>query len=151
MKIAVGADHAGYLLRREVIEALRLEGHEVLDLGVDCPDPVDYPDSARAVAEAVVSGAAERGIIICGSGAGVSVAANKFRGIRAAAAHDVYTAHQSVEHDDVNVLCLGARVVGNRLALDVVRAWASARFTDEERHRRRVGKVMQIEREQMGR
>ncbi len=150
MKIAVGADHEGYALRREVIAALKEAGHEVFDMGTDSADPVDYPDYARAVAEAIIEGRAERGILICGSGAGVSVAANKFRGIRAANVFDVFTAHQCVEHDDVNVLCLGAQVVGRWLALDLVRAWAGVKFSGAERHRRRLGKIEQIERENMG-
>ncbi|MHC4480304.1 MAG: ribose 5-phosphate isomerase B [Planctomycetota bacterium] len=146
MRIAVGADHQGYLLRREVMSALQEAGHEVLDLGTDGPEPVDYPDCARSVAEAVAGGQAERGVLICGSGAGVSVAANKVRGVRAAAVHDVFTAHQCVEHDDVNVLCMGAQVVGKWLALEIVRSWASARFDGAERHRRRLEKVEEIER-----
>jgi ribose 5-phosphate isomerase B len=150
MKIAVGADHEGYLLRREVIGALEEAGHEVLDMGTDGPEAVDYPDYARSVAEAVAQGRADRGVLICGSGAGVSVAANKFRGIRAANVFDVFTAHQCVEHDDVNVLCLGAQVVGKWLALDLVRAWASARFSGAERHCRRLHKIEQFERETMG-
>jgi ribose 5-phosphate isomerase B len=149
MRIAVAADHAGYLLRREVIEALREDGHDVLDLGTDGPEQTDYPDAARDVAQALLRGDAERGVLICGSGAGVSVAANKFKGIRAAACHDAYTAHQCVEHDDVNVLCMGSRVVGVALALDLVRAWVNARFTGEERHRRRLRKIEKIEAEQM--
>ena len=147
MKIAVAADHEGYLLRREVVDALHKDGHDVLDLGVDSPEPVDYPDSARAVATAVRDGSAERGILICGSGAGVCVAAGKFPGILAATAHDTFTAHQAVEHDDVNVLCMGSNVVGKWLALDIVRAFVGARFSGVERHRRRVGKVREIERE----
>jgi ribose 5-phosphate isomerase B len=150
MKIAVGADHEGYLLRRDVIGALNEAGHEVLDMGTDGPEPVDYPDYARAVAEAVAHGRADRGVLICGSGAGVSVAANKFRGIRAANVCDVFTAHQCVEHDDVNVLCLGAQVVGKWLALDIVRVWANAQFSGAERHRRRLHKIEEFERESMG-
>jgi len=146
MRIAVGADHEGYLLRRAVIDLVRQEGHEVLDLGTDSPDPVDYPDFASEVAGAVMDGRAERGILICGSGAGVSVAANKFPGIRAAAVGDAFTAHQCVEHDDVNVLCLGAQVVGTWLALDIVRAWARARFSGAERHCRRLNKIAEFER-----
>jgi ribose 5-phosphate isomerase B len=146
MRVAVGADHEGYLLRREVIAALQCDGHEVLDMGTDGPEPVDYPDCARAVAEAVAGGRAERGILVCGSGAGVSVAANKFRGVRAACVHDVFTAHQCVEHDDVNVLCLGAQVVGAWLALEIVRTWVNARFSGAERHRRRLDKIEGFER-----
>lgn len=146
MRIAVGADHEGYLLRRDVIELVRQEGHEVLDMGTDGPEPVDYPDYAASVAGAVADGKADRGILVCGSGAGVCVAANKFRGVRAAGVSDAFTAHQCVEHDDVNVLCLGAQVVGTWLALDIVRAWVCARFSGAERHRRRLDKIAEIER-----
>src|SRR5687767_1849293 len=111
MRIVLSADHAGYLLKNELAARLAQQGHEVLDLGTHSAAPVDYPDSAQAVASALADGQAERGIIVCGSGAGVSIAANKFPGIRAAVCHDTYTAHQAVEHDDMNVLCLGARVI----------------------------------------
>ena len=147
MRIACGFDHAGFPLKAAVIEALEDGGHEVLDLGTDSTAPVDYPDKALAVARAVAGGEAERGVIVCGSGAGVSVAASKAPGIRAATIHDSYTAHQGVEHDDLNVLCLGARVVGPALAAEIVRAFADAQFTGEERHRRRLDKVLAIERE----
>ncbi len=150
MKIAVSADHAGYLLRREIVKVLQKDGHEVLDFGTDSADPVDYPDSARDVAVAVQKGEAERGIVVCGSGAGVSVTANKFRGIRAACAHDTYTAHQCVEHDAVNVLCLGSRVVGGAVAAELVRAFIGAEFSGAERYRRRLAKIEQYEREQLG-
>ncbi|MGD2175265.1 MAG: RpiB/LacA/LacB family sugar-phosphate isomerase, partial [Candidatus Brocadiaceae bacterium] len=116
MRIAVGADHAGYLLRRAIIKALKEDGHEVLDMGTDSPESVDYPDYARAVAESIQEGRAERGVCICGSGAGVAMTAAKFKGIRAATVHDCFTAHQAVEHDDLNVLCLGSLVVGEWLA-----------------------------------
>ena len=121
-------------------------GHEVLDLGTDRPEPVDYPDKAVEVGRAVNSGAAERGIIVCGSGAGVSVAACKVRGIRAATIHDTYTAHQAVEHDAVNVLCLGGRVIGAAVAAEIVEAFLRAEISDEERHVRRRAKVDEIER-----
>ena len=146
MRIAVAADHAGYLLKNEVKARLTEQGHDVMDLGTNSFSPVDYPDSAEAVAGVVRGGKAERGIIVCGSGAGVSIAANKFPGVRAAVCHDTYTAHQAVEHDDMNVLCLGARVIGGSLALDIVNAFLTARFTGEERHRRRLDKVLNIER-----
>jgi len=145
MRVALAADHAGFHLKCEVAEALHREGHEVLDLGTHSTAPVDYPDSAAAVAAALRDGRAERGVIVCGSGAGVSIAANKFPGIRAAVCHDTYTARQAVEHDDMNVLCLGARVIGPALARDLTTAFLSARFSGEERHRRRLDKVLAIE------
>ena len=146
MRIALAADHAGYLLKDELKPRLSAQGHDVLDLGTDSPAPVDYPDSAEAVANAIRDGRAERGIIVCGSGAGVSIAANKFPGIRAAVCHDCYTAHQAVEHDDMNVLCIGARVIGLAVALEIVSAFLGATFSAEERHQRRVGKILAIER-----
>ena len=145
MRIAVAADHAGYVLKNELKTRLVEQGHDVTDLGTDSSAPVDYPDSAEAVANAIRGGHATRGIIVCGSGAGVSIAANKFPGIRAAVCHDTYTAHQAVEHDDMNVLCLGARVIGGSLAIDIVDAFLAARFTGEERHQRRLDKVLDIE------
>ena len=146
MRIAIGADHAGVPLNEDVIEELRKAGHELIDLGThDGSIPDDYPDYAKKVGEAVQSGSAEIGILICGSGVGASVAANKLRGIRAALCGDTYSAHQSREHDDCNLLCLGARVVGVELALDIVRAFVGARFTGEERHKRRVAKIRQLE------
>ena len=145
MRIALAADHAGYLLKNELKGRLSAHGHDVLDLGTDSPAPVDYPDSAEAVAGAIRAGQAERGIIVCGSGAGVSIAANKFPGIRAAVCHDTYTARQAVEHDDMNVLCLGARVIGGALALDLVSAFLGARYAGEERFQRRLDKVTRIE------
>jgi len=150
MRIAIGADHQGYLLRREIIAALKEAGHDVLDMGQDDDTSSDYPDYARAVCEAIRSGRAERGICICGSGAGVSVAANKFPGIRATVAHDCYTAHQGVEHDDVNVICLGSNVVGRWLALDIVKTFVGAEFMGLERQCRRLRKVEEIEREFQG-
>jgi ribose 5-phosphate isomerase B len=147
MRIACAFDHAGFPLKALVLEVVEGLGHEAVDLGTDSTDPVDYPDTARAGAEAVRSGSVERAIIVCGSGAGVAIAACKVPGIRAASAHDTYTAHQCVEHDDVNVLCLGARVVGPALAADLIRAFLAAEFSGAERHRRRVGKIESIERE----
>ena len=147
MRIACGFDHAGSPLRETVFEVLAEAGHEALDLGTDSTEPIDYPDKALAVARAVAGGDADRGVIVCGSGAGVSVAATKAPGIRAATTHDTYTAHQGVEHDDLNVICLGARVVGPALAAEIVRAFVGASFTGEERHRRRLGKVAAIERD----
>lgn len=146
MRIAIGADHGGFALKEEVINALTAAGHEVLDQGAHHFDPGDdYPDFAKAVSEAVQRGEAERGIIICGSGVGASIAANKFPGIRAAVCHDTYSAHQGVEHDDMNVLCLGARVVGPALALELVRSFLAARFSGEPRHVRRLAKVLALE------
>ena len=146
MRIAVAADHAGVPLNERVIEELRQSGHEVLDFGTHDPShPDDYPDYAKLVGEAVQTNAAEIGILICGSGVGASVAANKLRGIRAALCGDTYSAHQSREHDDCNVLCIGARVTGVELALDIVRSFVAAKFTGEERHRRRLAKIKAIE------
>jgi ribose 5-phosphate isomerase B len=146
MRIAVGADHAGVPLNDAVIAELRRLGHDVVDLGThDAGKPDDYPDYAIAVAQELVSGRCERGIVICGSGVGVSVAANKVPGIRAAMCHDTYSARQGVEHDDMNVLCLGARVIGRELMLELVRAFVAARFTGEERHVRRLEKVRALE------
>jgi len=150
MRIALAADHAGYLLKNELKAKLGEQGHDVLDLGTDSPAPVDYPDSAEAVAGAIRGGQAERGIIVCGSGAGVSIAANKFPGIRAAVCHDTYTAHQAVEHDDMNVLCLGARVIGGALALDLATAFLGATYARDERFQRRLDKVLTIEKRFMG-
>jgi ribose 5-phosphate isomerase B len=145
MKVAIAADHAGFALKQGLIPALRSAGHTVEDLGTHTTEPVDYPDTARDVARAVVSGAAERGVLICGSGVGASVAANKVTGIRAGLCHDTYSAHQGVEHDDMNVLVLGARVIGTALAEELVRAFLEARFTHEERHERRLAKIRALE------
>ena len=146
MKIAVGADHGGYPLNERVIAELRALGYEITDFGThDGSVPDDYPDYAKLVGEAVQSGAVEIGILICGSGVGAAVAANKLRGIRAALCGDTYSGRQSREHDDCNVLCLGARVVGPELALEIVRAFVAAKFTGEERHRRRLAKVAAME------
>ncbi len=147
MTIACGFDHAGFPLKAAILAVLREAGHDPLDLGTDSTEPIDYPDKALAVARAVVAGDADRGVIVCGSGAGVSVAATKVPGIRAATVHDTYTAHQGVEHDDLNVLCLGARVVGAALAAEIVLAYAGAAFSGDERHRRRLDKVDAIERD----
>ncbi len=147
MIIALGSDHAGFDLKQELLAQVRELGHEVVDCGTDSTAPVDYPDFARKVGEAVASGQAERGVLICGSGAGASIAANKVRGIRAALAHDHYTAHQSVEHDDANVLVMGSRVIGVAVARELVQAFLGAQFTHEERHVRRLNKVLQMENE----
>lgn len=147
MHIAIGADHAGYPLNERVIEELKQAGHELIDFGThDGSIPDDYPDYAKQVGEVVQNGGAEIGILICGSGVGAAVAANKLRGIRAALCGDTYSAHQSREHDDCNVLVLGARVVGVELALDIVRAFVAAKFTGEERHQRRLAKIEAMER-----
>jgi ribose 5-phosphate isomerase B len=146
MRIALGADHAGWSYKRMLAPELRDAGHEILDLGTDGPDPVDYPDFARAVAERVAAGEADRGIVLCGSAVGVSIVANKVPGVRAGVCHDTYSAHQCVEHDDANVLCLGERVIGIELAREVVRAFLGARFTGEDRHRRRLEKLLAVER-----
>jgi len=145
MRIAFAADHAGFQLKDELAARLAGNGHDVIDLGTNSPSPVDYPDAAEAVADALTRREADRGVIVCGSGAGVSIAANKFPGIRAAVCHDTYTAHQAVEHDDMNVLCIGGRVIGSALAHDIVDAFLSASFSGEERHRRRLNKVLAIE------
>jgi ribose 5-phosphate isomerase B len=147
MKVACAFDHAGFPLKGMVIDTVIGEGHEAVDLGTWSTDPVDYPDTARVAAEAVRSGEADRAVLVCGSGAGVAVAACKFPGIRAAVAHDTYTAHQCVEHDQVNVVCLGGRVIGPSLAGDIIRAYLQADFTGEERHKRRLAKIDGIERE----
>lgn len=146
MRIAIGADHGGFPLNERVIDELRGAGHELIDFGThDGSLPDDYPDYAKQVGEAVQNGSVDIGLLICGSGVGAAVAANKLRGIRAALCGDTYSAHQSREHDDCNVLCLGARVVGVELALDIVRAFVAARFTGEERHLRRLAKVKAME------
>jgi ribose 5-phosphate isomerase B len=146
MRIAVGADHGGFPLKADLVALLRKLGHEAVDVGAHTLDPSDdYPDFARAVGQAVQRGEAERGVIICGSGVGACIAANKMRGIRAGVCHDTYSARQGVEHDNMNVLCLGARVVGIEVARELVQAFVGARFSGEERHARRVAKVAAME------
>jgi RpiB/LacA/LacB family sugar-phosphate isomerase len=145
MRIAVGADHAGFELKQEVAASLRKQGHEVVDVGTNSTAPVDYPDFAEKVSLAVTGGQAERAVLICGSGVGASVAANKIKGIRASVCHDVYSAHQGVEHDDMNVLVLGGRVIGSAVAHELVQAFVGARYTAEERHARRLAKVLALE------
>src|ERR671910_1328283 len=144
MRLVVGGDHAGFPLKGPVVETLRSWGHDVTDVGTDSTDPVDFPDIAELVCETVRKGEAERGIMVCGTGVGAAIAANKFRGIRAALCHDVYSAHQSVEHDDVNVLCIGAQIVGDKLAFDLLRAFLEAEHSPDEEFRRRVAKVTQV-------
>jgi ribose 5-phosphate isomerase B len=146
MRIAVAFDHRGVKLREKILEVLAELGHESVDLGTDAPQPpIDYPDKAREIGEAIRSGDAERGVFCCGSGVGASVAASKIPGIRAAICHDVYSAHQGVEHDDMNVLCIGSEVVGAELAAELVRAFVRARFDGGERYVRRLQKVEQLE------
>lgn len=145
MKIVIGSDHAGFQLKVAVGDLLRSLGHEVLDVGAFNENPSDYPDFAEAVGRAVVEKKAERGVLICGSGVGASVAANKIPGIRAGMCHDTYSAHQGVEHDDINVLVLGSRVIGVMLAQELVKAYLGAKFSNEERHVRRLSKVKAIE------
>jgi ribose 5-phosphate isomerase B len=147
MVIAIAADHAGFRLKVLIVAFLKGLGHEVVDLGTQSEDPVDYPDYARAVAQEVLSQRVKRGILICGSGVGACAAANKFPGIRAAICHDTFSAHQGVEDDDLNVLCLGARVIGPELAKEIVRVWLTAAFSGAERHCRRLTKIEQIEKE----
>ena len=145
MRIVVGADHAGFELKENIAAFLRQLGHDVIDVGTNSTAAVDYPDFAEAVGKAVLDGRAERGVLICGSGVGASVSANKLPGIRAGLCHDTYSARQGVEHDDVNVLVLGARIIGVELARELVRNFLAARFTHEERHVRRLGKIFDLE------
>jgi ribose 5-phosphate isomerase B len=145
MKLVIGSDHAGFALKNSAGDVLRSLGHQVLDVGAFNENPSDYPDFAEAVGRAVLDGRAERGVLICGSGVGASVAANKLMGIRAAVCHDTYSAHQGVEHDDMNVLVLGSRVIGVKLTEDLVKAFVGAKFTNEERHARRLAKVKALE------
>ena len=146
MKIVIGSDHAGYPMKAEMVAAIRALGHDVIDVGSHTPDPVDFPDIARAVCASIKDGSAERGVMVCGTGVGASIAANKVRGIRAAVCHDVHSAHQSVEHDDVNVMCIGAQIVGPWLARDLVAAFLAARFDPAEvDFARRVEKLRQME------
>ena len=145
MRIVLGSDHAGFEMKQGLLQFVRQLGHEVIDAGTHSTAPVDYPDYAVAVAHELKNGGADRGILICGSGVGASVAANKIPGIRAGLCHDSYSAHQGVEHDDMNVLVLGARIIGPELARDLVRLFLDAKFTHEERHERRLAKIHKIE------
>ncbi|HUK93738.1 MAG TPA: RpiB/LacA/LacB family sugar-phosphate isomerase [Gaiellaceae bacterium] len=148
MKVAVAFDHRGVKLREPIFAELAASGHDPIDLGTDVPEPrIDYPDKAREIGEAMLSGDAERAVLVCGSGVGASVAANKIPGIRAAVCHDTYSAHQGVEHDDMNVLCLGSEVIGAELAIELVRAFLAARFDGAERYVRRLEKIEEMERE----
>lgn len=148
MKIALAGDHAGFSLKQHLGAELKKDGHIILDLGAFDEMPSDYPDFARKIGKAVISKEVERGILVCGSGVGACVAANKIKGIRAAITHDTYSAHQGVEHDDMNVLCLGSRVIGVAPALEIARAFLAAKFTNEERHVRRLKKVLEMEKNQ---
>jgi ribose 5-phosphate isomerase B len=145
MKIVIGSDHAGFEMKNAMGDLLRSLGHSVLDVGAFNENPSDYPDFAEAVGKAVLEGKGERGLLVCGSGVGVSVAANKIPGIRAGLCHDTYSAHQGVEHDDMNVLVLGSRIIGEKLAEDLLKSFLGAKFTSEERHLRRLNKVKAIE------
>lgn len=147
MRVAIAADHAGYELKEFLAKSLAAAGHAVTDLGTHSTDPVDYPDYAAAAGRAVVSGRVERAVIVCGSGAGAAIAANKIRGIRCAQAHDTYTARQCVEHDDANVLAVGSRVIGTHLARDIIAAFMEARFSGDDRHRQRLQKIAALESE----
>jgi len=145
MKLVIGSDHAAWALKGGVIAHIRALGHEVIDVGSHDANPVDFPDIARALTAKVLSGEAERGVMVCGTGVGASIAANKVRGIRAAVCHDVHSAHQSVEHDDVNVMCIGAQIVGPWLANDLVTSFLAAKFEDNEDYRRRVAKLHEMD------
>lgn len=145
MKVVIGADHAGYQYKSRLIEILQKEGYTIIDKGTFNNQPVDYPDNAMDVAMALLNNEGAKGILICGSAVGVSIAANKFNGIRAGVCHDVYSAHQSVEHDDVNILCIGERVIGFELAREIVLTFLKAQFNNEPRHVRRLNKISNIE------
>lgn len=145
MRIAVGADHAGFEMKRDLAAYLAKNGNEIMDIGAFTTAPVDYPDIAEGVAQAVRNGQADRGIIVCGSGAGAAIAACKFPGIRAAVCHDTYSARQAVEHDDMNVLCLGARVIGAQLARVLADTFLAATFSGDQRHMNRLAKIDAIE------
>jgi len=145
MKIALACDHGGYILKNIIKDCVLADGYSVIDLGTDSTESVDYPDYAEKLGMAITRGEAERGILICGSGVGASIAANKIKGVYAAVCHDTYSAHQGVEHDNMNVLCLGARVIGPELAKELVEAFLNANFSNEERHVRRVNKIYKIE------
>jgi RpiB/LacA/LacB family sugar-phosphate isomerase len=145
MRVAIGTDHAGFSLKKSIMEAVRLCGHEILDLGIYKEEKADYPDYAQKVGEAIISGLADRGILSCGSGVGVCIAANKIAGIYASVCHDTYSAHQGVEHDGMNVLCLGGRIIGTELAMDIVKTFLSAKFIENDNYLRRVNKIKAIE------
>jgi RpiB/LacA/LacB family sugar-phosphate isomerase len=151
MRIVVGADHRGFALKEALVAHLKSQGHEIVDVGTDNgADPVDYPDIAVDVSKPILAGEAERGLVICGSGVGAAIAANKIAGIRAGLCHDTYSAHQGVEHDDMNVVCMGSRVIGEELAREIVDAFIGAKFIEEERYKRRLAKVNALDRERAG-
>ncbi|MCX6055003.1 MAG: ribose 5-phosphate isomerase B [Chloroflexi bacterium] len=145
MRIAVTCDHAGFLIKDEVVAVIQENGHEILDLGTYDQEPVDYPDFAEKAAKAILQGQADRAVVICGSGVGACIAANKIKGIYACLCHDTYSAHQGVEHDHMNLLCLGGRIIGPELAKEIVKAFLGAVYSNEERHLRRIGKILQLE------
>ncbi len=145
MKIAIASDHAGFSLKTEIIDAVKAAGYEILDLGTDSTKSVDYPDFSEKIGNSIQNQIVQKGILICGSGIGASIAANKLKGVYAAICHDTYSAHQGVEHDNMNVLCLGGRIIGAELAKEIVFAFLSARFSEEERHIRRTNKIYQLE------
>lgn len=145
MRIAVACDHAGFTLKDEIIAVIQNAGHDILDLGTYDQEPVDYPDYAEKVGRAIVQGQADRGVLICGSGVGACVAANKIKGIYACVCHDTYSAHQGVEHDNMNILCLGGRIIGAEVAKELVLAFLNARFSNQERHLRRFSKIVELE------
>jgi ribose 5-phosphate isomerase B len=145
MRIVIGSDHAGFPLKSTIVEHIKSLGHEVMDVGSYDPNPVDFPDVAKNVTASIIAGTAERGLLVCGTGVGASIAANKVKGIRAAVCHDVHSAHQSVEHDDVNVMCIGAQIVGAWLAKDLVDAYLKAEFSTDEDFRRRVRKLAEMD------
>ncbi|OOG72935.1 ribose 5-phosphate isomerase B [Sinorhizobium sp. A49] len=145
MRIVIGSDHAGFPLKSTIVEHIKSLGHEVVDVGSYDPNPVDFPDVAKNVTASIIAGTAERGLLVCGTGVGASIAANKVKGIRAAVCHDVHSAHQSVEHDDVNVMCIGAQIVGAWLATDLVDAYLRAEFSTDEDFRRRVRKLADMD------
>lgn len=149
MKVIIGSDHAGFNYKNILITTLRTAGYEVLDLGTYTDEATDYPDHAADVARAIIAGKGDRGILVCGSSVGVSIAANKFKGIRAGVCHDTYSAHQCVEHDDVNILCMGERVIGIELAKDIALAFLKAVFSHEERHVKRLAKITAIENQEL--
>jgi ribose 5-phosphate isomerase B len=145
MRIVIGSDHAGFPLKSTIVDHIKSLGHDVMDVGSFNPDPVDFPDVAKNVTASIIAGTAERGLLVCGTGVGASIAANKVKGIRAAVCHDVHSAHQSVEHDDVNVMCIGAQIVGAWLATDLVDAYLKAEFSSDEDFRRRVRKLAEMD------
>ena len=149
MKIAIASDHAGFDLKGHLVAALEIDGHEILDLGTNSDASVDYPDFALKISLAIISGEAERGIFICGSGVGGVIVVNKIKGIRSGLCHDTYSAHQGVEHDNMNILCLGSRVIGYNLAIEISRAFITAEYSGEERHNRRLQKLADIENRNM--